>query len=208
MPIIQPEQFNMQDLFLEVQLEASILNNEQNRDFTGRNTFKAELFRENIGFGITKIDVVINTSLQPIIEITFKDLYGNTLFGGDFNKEGIDYSGIHNWPPPKFYFTFKGYLGKPVTWVLNLKKYGAAFMGNDGSYELKASFVPNQWGFFADIPFKFLLATKGLLKKEVGISDDVTIYDLIKIGKVINKKTEEFESQLAENKNLRKRHDE
>ncbi len=195
MPIIQPEQFNMQDLFLEVQLEASILNNEQNRDFTGRNTFKAELFRENIGFGITKIDVVINTSLQPIIEITFKDLYGNTLFGGDFNKEGIDYSGIHNWPPPKFYFTFKGYLGKPVTWVLNLKKYGAAFMGNDGSYELKASFVPNQWGFFADIPFKFLLATKGLLKKEVGISDDVTIYDLIKIGKVINKKTEEFESK-------------
>ena len=37
----------------------------------------------------------------------------------------------------------------------------------DGSYDIKCDFVPNQWGFMADLPFLFLLAVKGLRKKEL-----------------------------------------
>ena len=66
---------------------------------------------------------------------------------------------LFNWPPPKFLFTFKGYLGRSASWVLNLKRTSTSFNASDGSYDLKCEFVPNQWGFFADIPF-FIFACR------------------------------------------------
>ena len=50
-------------------------------DFMGREIFTTGFFRENIGFGIISINIEVNTSLQPIITITLKDLYGNAVFG-------------------------------------------------------------------------------------------------------------------------------
>jgi hypothetical protein len=50
-------------------------------DFMGREIFSVGFFRENIGFGIMSVDIELNTNLHPIITITFKDLYGNTMFG-------------------------------------------------------------------------------------------------------------------------------
>ena len=163
-------------------------------DFMGREIFTTGFFRENIGFGITNIDIEINTSLQPIVTITFKDLYGNVVFGKkDINQDVPDYSVLLNWPPPKFLFTFKGYLGKQVSWMLNLKKTGTSYQ-TDGSYDIKCEFVPNQWGFMGDLPFLFLLAVKGLKKKELPTAEFKklqTIFDLIKIGKKVEVKTKE-----------------
>jgi hypothetical protein len=163
-------------------------------DFMGREIFTTGFFRENIGFGITNIDIEINQSLQPIITITFKDLYGNVVFGKDVINEDVpNYSVLFNWPPPKFLFTFKGYLGKQVSWMLNLKKTGTSYQA-DGSYDIKCEFVPNQWGFMGDLPFLFLLAVKGLKKKEVPTAEFKTlqtIFDLIKIGKKVEVKTKE-----------------
>jgi hypothetical protein len=163
-------------------------------DFMGRKIFTTGLFRKNIGFGITNIDIEINQSLQPIITITLKDLYGNVVFGkGEIDKEVPDYSVLFNWPPPKFLFTFKGYLGKQVSWMLNLKKTGTTYQA-DGSYEIKCEFVPNQWGFMGDLPFLFLLAVKGLKRKELQpdqFKTLQTIFDLIKIGKKVEVKTKE-----------------
>ena len=163
-------------------------------DFMGRKIFTTGFFRRSIGFGITNIDIEINQSLQPIVTITFKDLYGNVVFGKKGAGEDVpDYSILFNWPPPKFLFTFKGYLGKQVSWMLNLKKTGTSYQ-TDGSYEIKCEFVPNQWGFMGDLPFLFLLAVKGLKKKELP-SDKFkklqTIFDLIKIGKKVEVKTKE-----------------
>ena len=189
MPIQKPEPFNIKDLYIDVRLEA--LADGEPVDFTGRKHFSTGFFQENIGFGITNIRIEVNTSLQPIVEITFMDLYGNTMFGGQYNDKGVDYSSFFNWPPPKFMFTFKGYLGKPVTWMLNLKQYDINFIAQSGHYELKASFVPNQWGFFGDIPFMFLLAAKKLrLNRNPGDQSQVmSIYDLIDIGKQVAIKT-------------------
>ena len=121
-------------------------------DFMGRKIFTTGFFRRSVGFGIINIDIEINQSLQPIVTITFKDLYGNVVFGKKNAGEDVpDYSVLFNWPPPKFLFTFKGYLGKQVSWMLNLKKTGTSYQA-DGSYEIKCEFVPNQWGFMGDLP--------------------------------------------------------
>jgi hypothetical protein len=157
----EPENFNMKDLFIDVSLKTCIDNSSY--DFTGKKTFNTTFYRKNIGFGITDINIEINTSLQPIIDITFKDLYGNTLLGTQRgNNDSVDTSVLFNWPPPKFIFSFKGYLGRKVTWLLNLKTTNVTFISSDASYEIKCSFVPNQWGFLSDIPVLYLLACKKL----------------------------------------------
>lgn len=168
-------------------------------DFMGRKIFTTDFFRRSIGFGITNIDIEINQSLQPIVSITFKDLYGNVVFGKKNAGQDVpDYSVLFNWPPPKFLFTFKGYLGKQVSWMLNLKKTGTSYQ-SDGSYEIKCEFVPNQWGFMGDLPFLFLLAVKGLKRKELPPSEFKklqTIFDLIKIGKKVEVKTKEVSREF------------
>ncbi len=202
MPIQQAQPFNMKDLSLDVRLETIIDGNR--KDFTGKNIFSVDFFRESIGFGITDIEIEVNTSLQPLITITFKDLYGNTVFGKNKNSnpdlgatenDQPDFSVLFNWPPPKFLLTFKGFLGKSATWMLNMKKTFVSYESSDSSYNIKCEFVLNQWGFLSDLPFLYLLAVKSL-KKKSGMSDDEfkkvqTIFDLIKIGKQVEVKTKE-----------------
>jgi hypothetical protein len=170
-------------------------------DFMGREIFTTGFFRENIGFGIISINIEVNTSLQPIITITLKDLYGNAVFGKDVIDEEVpEYSVLFNWPPPKFLFTFKGYLGRQVSWVLNLKQTSTSYQ-QDGSYEIKCEFVPSQWGFMGDLPFLFLLAIKGLKKNELPPEEfkkQQTVFDLIKIGLRSETKTKEITKEFDE----------
>jgi hypothetical protein len=168
-------------------------------DFMGREIFTTGFFRENIGFGITNINIEVNTSLQPIVTITFRDLYGNAVFGKDVIDQDVpNYSVLFNWPPPKFLFTFKGFLGRQVSWVLNLKQTSTSYQ-QDGSYEIKCEFIPSQWGFMSDLPFLFLLAIKGLKKNELSPEDfkkQQTVFDLIKIGLKTETKTKEITKEF------------
>jgi hypothetical protein len=205
--------FSQKDLFLDVKLE-TITINEGGLDFTGRSTFKVGFFRDSVGFGITNIKISTNASLQPTVDIEFKDLYGKTVFS-ESSQEGIDYKAIFQWPPPKFKFTFKGYLGQPVTWMLNMKTTSTQFNADDGSYTIKATFIPNQWGMFADMPFLYLFATKKLKADNSNITigpnsseDDLknfqekteSIIDLMYVGKKIevvkNKKTKDLQKTI------------
>jgi putative chitinase len=213
MPIV-PENiselnFDDRDLFLDVRLVTIGLEDEFSRDentgfanlldFTGRPSFKTGFFREGVGFGITKVKISTNASLQPIVEIEFKDLYGKTVFGelNQAPEDGLDYAAIFQWPPPKFEFTFKGYLGKPVTWILNMKTTNTQYNSDDGSYTIKTTFVPNQWGMFADIPFLYLFAVKKLRTDLLGSDVDTesekyqeyteSVIDLMYSGKKFEK---------------------
>lgn len=165
MPLIPADvkdiKFSQKDLFLDVKLETITINQGNSLDFTGRPTFNVGFFRNSAGFGITSIKVSTNASLQPTVDIEFKDLYGKTVFA-ESAQEGIDYKALFQWPPPKFKFTFKGYLGQPVTWMLNMKTTSTQFNSDDGSYTIRATFIPNQWGMFADMPFLYLFAVKKL----------------------------------------------
>jgi len=223
MPIIPLDtseiQFEQRDLFLDVRLTTININDSSLRDesgfmqdvidYTGKKTFNVGFFRDGIGFGITSIKISSTSSLQPTVEIEFKDLYGKTVFGD--NDEGIYYQSLFQWPPPKFEFTFKGYLGKPSTWLLNMKTTSTTYNSGDGSYTIKATFVPNQWGMFGDIPFLYLFAAKKLradsngsrganghlMNTEEYNRKNQSIIDLMYSGKKINKikqqKTKEYD---------------
>jgi len=141
-------------------------------DFTGVKTYSIGFLREGLGFGITDIRIDISPSMQPIIEINFKDFYGNLAFTNDKNRETLineagktdineyDFKSIFDLPYPKFELTLKGYLGGPVKFLLNVKKINVALVASDGSFEIKATFVPNIYGFFADLPYYYLNAVK------------------------------------------------
>ena len=225
MPVI-PEniadlQFDERDLYLDVRLttisnEGAVVTDpdtgfiSQVEDFTGLPTFKTGFFRRQIGFGITNVKIETNTSLQPIVEIEFKDLFGKTVFGEtyDVDADGVNYAALFQWPPPKFVFTFKGYLGAPVTWLLNMKTTSTQYNSDDGSYTIKATFVPNQWGMFADIPFLYLYAAKKLradrLDTNIGkdsktyIEATESIIDLMYIGKTIEVETANLTKEYDE----------
>lgn len=207
-----PSSLPIDQLYLDVRLEAIPLLKENVVDLTGGKTFTVGMLRDNKGFGITDIQIETKTSLQPIVDITFKDLYGNTVFENSQSTDGtgseLDYSLLFDWPPPKFRFTFKGYLGKSVVWIMNLKKTNTRYNSSDGSYEIKASFVPNTWGFLADIPFLYLLAKKRL-KRDTNESSFTnlinttpaqikieSIFDIIKIGKTIETKTKQVTKEF------------
>ena len=207
-----PHNLKMDHLFLDVLLEAIPIRGKNIVDLTGRKTFVVGMMRQNKGFGITDINIETKASLQPIVDITFKDLYGNTVFDTlndlDTNGSQLDYSLLFDWPPPKFRFTFKGYLGRPVTWIMNLKKTNTRYNSSDGSYEIKASFVPNQWGFLSDIPFLYLLAKKRLkmdIQQKSNSTENVSsqkqtkiesIFDIIKIGKTVENKTKQISKEF------------
>ncbi len=168
-----PKFLNPESLYLYCELTAYDDNGGQ-IDFTGLKTYSIGFMKENLGFGITDINIEINPSQQPIIEISFKDFYGNLAFGFSENKKiietaagtsnvgDLDFSSMFNLPYPKFKLTIKGYLGNPVVLELNVKKINVALVPSDGSYEIKALFVPNIYGFFADMPYYFLKAVKAL----------------------------------------------
>jgi len=189
MGLVEPSFFDTKNLYLDVRLTAIIAGKDGTvgRNFSGIRTINTSFYKDNIGFGITDIQIDINTSLQPVIKISFKDLYGATVFGGQFNKFGIDYSQLFAWPPPKFKFQFKGFLGGTVTWLLNLKQYSTAFEPADGSYKITAEFIPNQFGFLADMPYLYLRSIKKLREILGDEIDAPTTFDLIEIG---NKVTE------------------
>ena len=94
--------------------------------------------------------------------------------------------------------------------MLNLKTTNVSYVPSDGSYEIKCSFVPNQWGFFADIPVLYLLACKKLRTElyqgknqiEIGKSTPPcifktdSVFSYTRIGKQVESKTTEETKQF------------
>ena len=138
-----PTSLDMSKLFIDVKLSAlSVDNPKGSIDLMGTNSFSVDMWREGKGFGITSVNIETKTNLQPIIDISFTDLYGNLVFGdptgNSNNSDKNRYSVLFDWPPPKFLFTFKGYLGQSCTWVLNLKKTSTKYNSSDGSYSINS----------------------------------------------------------------------
>ena len=195
MPLVEPSFFDTKNLFIDVKLSAIVGGTAYNymgthyRDSEGEGVDVIDIgfYKDNVAFGITNIEITVNTSLQPVIKIEFKDIAGSTSFGGDANKAGINYKQLFNWPPPKFRFSFKGYLGGQVTWLLNLKEYSIGFEPSDGSTKITAEFVPNQFGFMADIPYFYLKAVKKLREKRGDPTAQLSVFELMDIGLKVEK---------------------
>lgn len=223
-PIKPLSNYNMEDLFLHCELTTRSELGGNNIDFTGAKTYNIGFMKEGLGFGITSINIDITPSMQPVIDITFKDFYGNLAVEFNRNKDfingivdngGVDYlnfSSMFELPYPKFKLTIKGYLGKPVALDLNVKRIDVSYVPTDGSYEIKATFIPNLYGFFSDMPFYFLKSINFLKNSNKNITSnnkEVTLFDIIETGfvleqkqQVINKSISKTESSLVALSNL------
>ncbi len=205
-----PEKYNSDELYLYCELTTSPEIGGGVVDFSGIKTYNIGFLKEGVGFGITNINVDITPSMQPVIEITFKDFYGNSSIEFRRNSEflgnliddtkSINYASIFELPYPKFKLILKGYIGKVIALDLNVKRIDVTYVANDGSYEIKAVFVPNLYGFFADLPFYFLKSIKYL---KFGTGENVpdtyvSIFDIIENGKKVQ------QSQTVIQKNIEK----
>ena len=189
------QDLRLEDLNLDFYLTATPIQGGFTSQMDGRQTYVIQAFEKGIGFGITSIDIDVKPSLQPVITIVFKDIYGNTVFKKDDN---FPFEILFQLPYPKFRLYVKGYLGKSVNFLLQVKSVQSTFIPSDGSYELKAEFVPNVFGFFNDIPYQFLFAVKGL-KELYGDAkpggDNNSIIDIADIGAEITVKVSQVKDK-------------
>jgi hypothetical protein len=198
MPLVLPvdSEIRPQDLTLDFYLEATPLGEDKVIDMSGKKSYTIHAFSESKGFGITNIDLDIKPSLQPVVSITFKDLYGNLVFSRD---PEFNYHVLFQLPYPKFTLFIKGYTGKPVSFLLQVKSVKTTYQSSDGSYEIKAEFVPNVFGFFGDIPYQYLFAV-GKLKDKFGETTDganenSSIIQIAKNGASVRKKIQQVEDK-------------
>ncbi len=198
MPLVLPVDSDIrpQDLTMDFYLEATPLGEDKTVDMSGKKSYTIHAYSENLGFGITNIDLDIKPSLQPVVSITFKDLYGNLVFNRD---PDFNYHVLFQLPYPKFTLFIKGYTGKPVSFLLQVKSVKTTYQSSDGSYEIKAEFVPNVFGFFGDIPYQYLFAV-GKLKDKFGettegANENSSIIQIAKNGASVRKKVQEVEDK-------------
>lgn len=209
--ITPPNNYNSEDLFLFCELSSFPNIGGKSVDFTGLKTYNVGFIKQGVGFGITNINVEISPSMQPIIEITFKDLYGNAAIEFDRNAvflssladkgniNDLNYRSMFDLPYPKFKLTLKGYIGKPSAMELNVKRIDVSYVPTDGSYEIKAVFVPNLYGFFADLPFYFLKAIKGLRGITTpGNSSYLSIIDVVEAQVIVQQEQQVIGNSISD----------
>ena len=106
-------------------------------------------------FGITGIDIDINSSVQPKVTIDFVDIRGATLF-----EQGTcsPYASFFHMPYPVFELTVKGFYGKPVKYTLALRKFTSKFNPSTGNFEIRGEFIGYTYAFLADLVMGYALA--------------------------------------------------
>ncbi len=109
--------------------------------------------RQTEGFGISSINVVINSSYIPQVNIQFIDLRGLAFF----NQNDSLYRILFNFPPPIFYLTLKGYYGKPLLYQLHLVKYTSAFKAENGNFVIDAQFIAMTFAPLTDVLFTYVV---------------------------------------------------
>jgi hypothetical protein len=187
------DNIKMEDMTLDFSLEATRSDYpDQSFSYDGKDTVIGP-YKDGYAFGITSIEIDTSLNMQPQIEITFKDLYGNLVFksGG-----GGNYSKLFELPPPKFTLTFKGYVGKPIKYVLQLRSTSVNYVTSDGSYEIKCKFVPNIYGFFGDIPYKFIYSVDKLKEGRGTPLNSSSTLNIVKNGNLISETVQTASEQF------------
>lgn len=119
------------------------------------------------GFGISRIDVVINSSFIPQVNIEFIDIKGYAFF----NQNDSPYRILFDFPPPIFELTIKGYFGKAIKYKLHLVKYTTGFKSENGNFIINAQFVAVTFAPLSDVLFKYVVNVP-LIEKGVNLTPD------------------------------------
>jgi len=118
------------------------------------------------GFGIKSIDVVVNSSYIPQIDIEFIDIRGLAFF----NRKDSPYRILFDFPPPIFYLSFKGYYGKGLTYQMHLVKYNTEFKAETGNYHIKAQFIAITYAPLTDILYRYIIQAPLMFPSEPTLS--------------------------------------
>lgn len=105
------------------------------------------------GFGINNIDIVVNSSYIPQINIEFIDVRGLAFF----NRKNSPYRVLFEFPPPIFTLSFKGYYGKSLSYQMHLVKYTTEFKSDTGNYHINCEFIAISYAPLTDIPFRYIV---------------------------------------------------
>lgn len=147
------------------------------------NTFYTDIVNDNTNkmssnaecFGIESINISYQTYAVPVVDITFTDIKGVSLFApeelrhGKSNSNGVggfpdeDISGsffkcFFTFPYPKFTLKVKGFYGKPVSYDLTCSKFNAKFDSKTGNFGATATLVGYAFSLFNDISLDAVLA--------------------------------------------------
>ena len=122
-------------------------------------------------FGITNIDITVNSSYVPQINIEFTDVRGLSFF----NKKNSPYRVLFDFPPPIFTLTVKGYYGKALEYKMHLVDYTNEFKAENGNYVINCNFIALTYAPLTDVLFRYIYNTSLLNKpKDSVISDTNT----------------------------------
>ena len=123
---------------------------------------------DNESFGIENISVTINKAFTPIVNITFVDVRGQTLFEQGANSP---YAAFFQLPYPLFKLTLKGYYGKAVQYQLMMEKFNASFDGGSGNYTVTCSFKGRVVALLADLTLQELRIAPYMFTRQYTVSD-------------------------------------
>jgi hypothetical protein len=110
--------------------------------------------------GITNIDIEFNSSMAPMVTVSFIDLRGSSVFQneetilGGYNK----YSVFFQLPYPLFELEIKGYYGRPVKYCLHMLKFNSKFNSQTGNFEITANFIGYSYAMLSDTLLGYLKA--------------------------------------------------
>ena len=124
------------------------------------------------GFGITSINVILNSSYIPQVTINFTDIRGKTLFeqaGGN-----TPYTAFFHLPYPTFYLTLKGYYGKAVRYQLTMMSFTSRFDPTSGDYLVTCIFKGNHIAMLRDIVLAQALTAPYMYPIKQNSDGDVT----------------------------------
>jgi len=131
------------------------------------------LFNEQIrnkidseSFGINNISVSLSRAFTPIVNITFTDVRGQTLFEQGANSP---YAAFFQLPYPLFKLKLKGYYGKAVEYQLMLEKFNASFDSTSGNYNVVCNFKGRVTALLADITLQEMRVAPYMFSKSYQI---------------------------------------
>lgn len=161
----------------EEQMKISMLNpdriSKQNTTLYTEDIVGVDKRIHNEGFGIDSIDIRMNPNYMPMVQVTFRDIRGTSLF---LAGEDSPLAAIFEFPPPIYKLRIKGAFGRMVEYDLHLTDHnGGAVDTGTGDYTLKCNFIGTYYGPLTDMLLGYIKAVPFLKGEDATVDvNDVT----------------------------------
>ena len=119
-------------------------------------------------FGITNIDISVNSSYVPQINVEFTDIRGLSFF----NKKNSPYRILFDFPPPIFTLKVKGYYGMTLEYKMHLVKHTTEFKPENGNYIIGCEFIALTYAPLTDVLFRYVINSALITLGDTPINPD------------------------------------